>query len=67
MRGGILNELAKNELVLPQDAERLLQIRQLEIVGLYRIGDAGFRYFYFRLFRVGVAFGYCASQPSFPG
>ncbi len=38
MGGGILNELVKKRLVLPQNAKRLLQICQLEIVGFYGIG-----------------------------
>jgi hypothetical protein len=68
MDRGILNELVENGLVLPQDAKRLLQIGQLEIVGLYRVGNAGLRDFNFGLFRVSIAFGYCLPRNrSFPG
>jgi hypothetical protein len=60
---GILNELVKNRLVLPQDAKRLLQIGQLEIVGFHRIGNAGLRNFDFSLLRAGVAFGDVPTRP----
>src|ERR1700677_322025 len=66
MSGGILNQLVKHGLVLPKDAKRLLEIGQLKIVSLERIGDASFCYFYFSLFRVGVAFGNVSPQPYFP-
>jgi hypothetical protein len=62
----VLNELVKEGFVLPQDAKRLLQIGQLEIVGLHCIDDAGFRDFNLSLLGVGVAFGYCSPQAQFP-
>src|ERR1700679_1516380 len=62
---GVLNELVKNSFVLPQDAECLLQIGQLEIVSLHRVGDAGLRYSNLGLFRVGIAFDDFSSQSQF--
>ena len=56
-------ELVENGLILPQDAESLLQISQLQIVCLYRAGNAGLGNFNFGLFGVGIAFGYRASCP----
>lgn len=44
-------------------AKRLLQIGQLEIVSLYRIGKAGLRDFNLSLFSVGISLGYLATQP----
>ena len=62
----ILNQLVENGFVLLQNAKRLLQIGQLEIVGFYRVCDADCGCFNFRLLGVSISFGYLSSQPQFP-
>jgi hypothetical protein len=39
----------------------------LEVVGFYRVGDAGLRDFYLGQFRVGITLDDVSSQPQFPG
>ena len=60
---GVLNELVKNGLVLPQDAKRLLQIGQLEIVSFHRVGNAALCDFDHSLLRIGVALGDFSARP----
>jgi hypothetical protein len=52
----ILNQLVENGLVLAEDAERLLQVSELDLVRLHRIGDASSGHSYLSLCDIGTAF-----------
>jgi hypothetical protein len=66
MSRSVLNELVEDSFVLTQDAEGLLQIGELEIVGLHRIGDARADHSNFRLRRVCVTVGHLSTKAQFP-
>src|SRR6266702_6736781 len=66
VRGCTLNQLVENGFVLPENAKRLLQIGQLEIVGFHGIRDPSFCHFNLCLLCVCIAFGDLSSQPQLP-